>query len=491
MKSVRFISKSIVIFLFLFLYRDHVYASEAPVLPGINAPQTATTPPASVNAGDATGKSDSLLGDITGSKSSTATSTSSADCSLLTNTSDYCVSYRDPQAGFPYHACKVLKSPVDEIAVGAGNIAKTLNNTVPSLIRSKSIDQMADNLPVALRSAQKRSLDAWYDDPDNPAIRKGHASEYAGGCVSGNRCAMGYELSGLPNSKKPGTTLNLIGDNICIPDDLWGTYLQAKIDNPKLFGSRSTDLLTVGAPTVESIEQTLVAGNTARRGLSILCFESNPYKDLLIDYIIQQRIGPNRKAQLEKNPEVQVPFWKDSLYGDAALGEELISKSVEIAKQINSSSIKKAVDIINEEEKKAAGIVGSYNAVLSGVDSPKVAQYIRDNGVQESQVVALGLCLQAAQKDSVYTALGAVPINDLSKFLSEFVFKILFGFAGAITLGCAIYSAIMIQFSQGGEGLTKARETLMHCLSGLALIIFAVFLLRFIGWDILRLPGLG
>lgn len=66
------------------------------------------------------------------------------------------------------------------------------------------------------------------------------------------------------------------------------------------------------------------------------------------------------------------------------------------------------------------------------------------------------------------------------------------GFAGILSLLCMIYSAILMQTSRGNpERIKKAQELLVSCITGLLLIIFSIFILRFIGVDILRIPGFG
>jgi hypothetical protein len=103
---------------------------------------------------------------------------------------------------------------------------------------------------------------------------------------------------------------------------------------------------------------------------------------------------------------------------------------------------------------------------------------------------AFASCLTCANRGGYYSAIGCLPINDLGSFVTTLAFQIGLGLAGAFCILCMIYSAIIMQTSGGNsEAIGNAQKTLMSCLSGLALIIFSVFIIRFIGVDILRIPG--
>ena len=89
-----------------------------------------------------------------------------------------------------------------------------------------------------------------------------------------------------------------------------------------------------------------------------------------------------------------------------------------------------------------------------------------------------------------YTGIGCIPLT-LEGFIG-FVFTFGIGLGGIIALLCIIYSAFVMQTSSGNpERLKKAQENLTSCIMGLMLIIFAVFILRLVGLDILKIPGFG
>src|SRR3989344_522065 len=89
-----------------------------------------------------------------------------------------------------------------------------------------------------------------------------------------------------------------------------------------------------------------------------------------------------------------------------------------------------------------------------------------------------------------YTGIGCIPLT-LGGFTS-FVFSFGIGLGGIIALLCIIYSAFVMQTSGGNpERIKKAQENLTSCIMGLMLIIFAIFILRVIGVNILKIHGFG
>lgn len=100
------------------------------------------------------------------------------------------------------------------------------------------------------------------------------------------------------------------------------------------------------------------------------------------------------------------------------------------------------------------------------------------------------MCLQCAGNKGIWTGIGCIQTS-LSGFVgSTFSFSI--GLAGLITFLCILYSAYLIQFSAGNpERIKKAKQNLTSCIAGLLIIIFSIFILKIIGVDILRLPGIS
>jgi len=98
-------------------------------------------------------------------------------------------------------------------------------------------------------------------------------------------------------------------------------------------------------------------------------------------------------------------------------------------------------------------------------------------------------CIDCSNRVEVWTGIGCLT-TDFSAFIKDKVLGIGLGIAGLMALLCIIYSAFMLQTSQGSpEKIKKAQELLTNCILGLILIIFSIFILRLIGVTILRVPG--
>lgn len=148
---------------------------------------------------------------------------------------------------------------------------------------------------------------------------------------------------------------------------------------------------------------------------------------------------------------------------------------------------------------------------LNAVDRNSIPPFIPDSGSWSSMIAKLGVsssrtdpvilerarvnfgkCVGCALSGGYPSAIGCLPLDNVGKFIAETVFGIGLSIAGAICLMCIIFSAIMLQTSQGSsEQVEKARKTLIQCLSGLVFIIFSIFILRFIGVNLLRIYGLS
>lgn len=98
-------------------------------------------------------------------------------------------------------------------------------------------------------------------------------------------------------------------------------------------------------------------------------------------------------------------------------------------------------------------------------------------------------CLACAKRDAFMTGLGCIP-TDIEGFITGFLLTLGIGFSGLFSIGCIIYSAIMIQISQGNaEKIGQAQEQIKACVFGLLIIMFSILILRIIGIDILQIPG--
>ncbi len=398
--------------------------------------------------------------------------TTEADCEKIPEglLRQNCISYADPQSGFPYHSCRVMRDPLTGVYTQLMDAGRTMiSSMLPSIIADspifKSIFQNNIDSSRALSGTILNSIPntIFELDPNRPIdMIKDYGLQYHAGCDPGNFCAQAYDLSAM----------GIVGDNLCIPEEKWGKYINLKIADLNNSGLRKV----VGGggllqPIDEIVKRLREPFNSTRAALTLLCFRSTPNGDRILNAIVfGQFLSKGTLPVLTSSFNVITNPATILLYRQALI--DLFVNDPNSAKYIETNT---------------PAIINVVNGSLLGPIGDPFPSY----KVQDAEMKNLSRCVAAAQDDKLYTALGNMPVDDLGNFISTVVFGVLFGIAGATTLLCVIYCAIMIQMSQGGESMGKARDTLMHCLMGLALIIFATFLLRFIGVDLLRLPGLS
>lgn len=89
--------------------------------------------------------------------------------------------------------------------------------------------------------------------------------------------------------------------------------------------------------------------------------------------------------------------------------------------------------------------------------------------------------------DGINTAIGCIPIDNINSTSGWFLGWGI-GIGGGVAFILIIYSTFMIMTSQGDPARLKTgHEILTSAISGLIMLIFSVFILKFIGFDILRL----
>lgn len=94
--------------------------------------------------------------------------------------------------------------------------------------------------------------------------------------------------------------------------------------------------------------------------------------------------------------------------------------------------------------------------------------------------------------NGIDTAIGCIDVlGSQSQFLGE-ILRWAVGVGGGIAFLLIVYAGFMIMTSTGDpERLKAGQELLTSAISGLILLIFAIFVLRFIGVDILGLNKFG
>lgn len=97
----------------------------------------------------------------------------------------------------------------------------------------------------------------------------------------------------------------------------------------------------------------------------------------------------------------------------------------------------------------------------------------------------------------INTAIGCIPFSlnttqESQTALTAFFLRWALGIGGGIAFLLILYSGFLIMTSTGIPDRIKAgQELLTSALAGLILLIFAVFVLQFIGVDILHIPSFG
>ncbi|MBU0998110.1 pilin [Patescibacteria group bacterium] len=90
----------------------------------------------------------------------------------------------------------------------------------------------------------------------------------------------------------------------------------------------------------------------------------------------------------------------------------------------------------------------------------------------------------------IYTAIGCIPVSSTPEFIA-WILRWAIGIGGGIALMLIIVASFQIMTSSGNpEKVQAGKELLTSAIAGLIMLIFAVFILKVIGVDILKLPGL-
>lgn len=93
--------------------------------------------------------------------------------------------------------------------------------------------------------------------------------------------------------------------------------------------------------------------------------------------------------------------------------------------------------------------------------------------------------------NAINTAIGCIPFEDIPSFMG-WILGWAIGVGGGIAFLLIAYSSLMIMTSSGNpERLKAGQELLTSAISGLIMLIFSIFILRFIGIDILGLNNFG
>ncbi len=126
--------------------------------------------------------------------------------------------------------------------------------------------------------------------------------------------------------------------------------------------------------------------------------------------------------------------------------------------------------------------VAAQNAAAAGEKMQKLC-----DSIPEGQRDSCQSCFDAG---NAWTAIGCIPTTP-SGFIGKFL-NLGIGIAGGIAFLLILFSGFQMMTSAGNpEKLNAGKELLTSAISGLILIIFSLFLLRLIGFNILKLPDFG
>ena len=137
------------------------------------------------------------------------------------------------------------------------------------------------------------------------------------------------------------------------------------------------------------------------------------------------------------------------------------------------------------------GLLLAFPSAAAHADTPPSIGQTACKGVPSAQQ---GDCTGCFDAGGAWTALGCLGRgggtgSSLNDFLQSFI-QIGTGIGGGVAFLLILFSGFQTITSTGNpEKLHAAKELMTAAISGLLLIIFSVFLLKFIGIDILTLPG--
>ncbi|MFZ5845440.1 MAG: hypothetical protein ACOY0S_03155, partial [Patescibacteria group bacterium] len=116
--------------------------------------------------------------------------------------------------------------------------------------------------------------------------------------------------------------------------------------------------------------------------------------------------------------------------------------------------------------------------------SSKICDFVQDENVRKTK------CEPCFALGNSWTAIGCIP-TDPAGFIGTFLgFGV--GIAGGIAFLLILFGGFQIMTSSGNpERLNAGRELVGAAITGLLLIVFSLFLLRLIGFNILGIPLFG
>ncbi|MBI3397614.1 hypothetical protein HY045_04015 [Candidatus Woesebacteria bacterium] len=114
-----------------------------------------------------------------------------------------------------------------------------------------------------------------------------------------------------------------------------------------------------------------------------------------------------------------------------------------------------------------------------------------DCSASPAHACAASISVTCSGTASVNTAIGCIPYGNSTEFAGFFL-RWGIGIGGGIAFLLIVYASFLIMSSSGNpERLKSGQELLTAAIMGLIMLIFSIFILKFIGVDILGIPGLS
>jgi len=137
-----------------------------------------------------------------------------------------------------------------------------------------------------------------------------------------------------------------------------------------------------------------------------------------------------------------------------------------------------------------SGVCTSLTPIPIPTDTTTSSPYDPCSGVTGESLTACEACTSPIDgvPQGTYTAIGCIP-TEPQAFVSVFI-KWAISVGAGIAFLLIIYGAFTVITAAGEpEKLKAGQETITSAITGILFIIFAIFLLRFIGADLLKIPG--
>lgn len=183
------------------------------------------------------------------------------------------------------------------------------------------------------------------------------------------------------------------------------------------------------------------------------------------------------------------------------LFNDLELQNAGLLKRLVTNNLKKIIspDMFSEEVKQALACQEGETTDKTNACSPSCRCILTDKEPGSSKLCfeylsnskEFNSCTRCFQEEKgFWTAIGCIYMEDWKSFIGKNIFGRILGLTGIIAFGCILFSSLQLILSQGNpEKLKNAQQMLTSCIVGLLVIIFASFLLKLIGVDILRIYG--